>query len=56
MDKDTVNQDRNLIGRIGALAVIVVAVVGLGRVCGMHASCPISGGRFCPFTSSTPSK
>ena len=49
MDKDTVNQDRNLIGRLGALVVIALVVVGLGRLCG-GGVCPI-GGRMCPIFS-----
>jgi hypothetical protein len=50
MDKDTVNQDGNLIGRLGALAVIVVAVVGLGRVCGVNV-CPVAAmGASCPLS------
>ena len=47
MDKDTVNQDGNIIGRLGALAVIVVAVLGLGRICGMSGVCPLSGAKTC---------
>jgi hypothetical protein len=49
MEKDTVNQDRNLIGRLGALVVIIAVVVGLGRLCG-GGVCPM-GGRMCPFFS-----
>jgi hypothetical protein len=52
MDKDTVNQDGNLLGRLGALAVIVASVVALGRVCGLSASiCPMSSSKMCPFSS-----
>lgn len=42
---DKFNQDGNLLGRVGALAVIVAAVVGLSRLCGMGVGmCPLTGG------------
>lgn len=50
MEKDTLNQDKNLGGRVGAALIIVAAVLALGRVCGMNAgTCPIGG--MCPFMS-----
>lgn len=54
MENDTVNQDRNAIGRLGALLVIALAVVGVGRVCGMSSPkfCPfVMGGHSCPLVS-----
>lgn len=45
-----INQGGNLIGRVGALAVIASAVIGLGRLCGMNGVCPFAGGP-CPLAA-----
>jgi hypothetical protein len=41
------NQDGNLLGRVCALAIIVAAVVGVGRVSGLTASCCATSGGHC---------
>lgn len=54
MFNDKLNQDGNVLGRIGALAVIVATVVGLGRVCGVSTGmCPLYSGGHCIFESSS---
>jgi hypothetical protein len=44
---DKLNADGNFIGRLGALLVIAVAVVGLGRVAGMEGMCPVKAATGC---------
>jgi len=47
---DKLNRDHNLLGRICALALIVVAVVGVGRLTGYcSGTCPFMGGH-CVFS------
>ena len=49
------NQDGNLIGRIGALAVLAGVAVLLCRLCGPAGVCPTGPGSCCFFSSDKPS-
>lgn len=46
-----INEDGNMLGRIAALAVIVVSLVSVARLCGVS-QCPLGAGGHCE-TSST---
>jgi hypothetical protein len=48
---DKLNRDGNMLGRLCALALIVAAVVGIGRVScyGDGQVCPFVAGFHCPF-------
>lgn len=47
---DKLNRDGNLLGRLCALAVIVAAVMGVGRITGYCPSaCPFAGSGHCFF-------
>jgi hypothetical protein len=46
-------EDGNLLGRLTALALIIVAVVGVGRLSGTK-MCPPTGGGCCGSSASAP--
>ena len=47
-----INEDGNMLGRVMALAVIVVSVVSVARLCGVS-QCPLSAGGHCETSGST---
>ena len=53
---DKINQDGNVVGRIGALAVIVAVAIGVAKISGVNLGfCPLLAGQCCDGPAS-PSK
>jgi hypothetical protein len=49
------NEDKNLLGRVGAVVVIIAVAVGLGRICGVGTGmCLFSSPKSCCAAPSAP--